>query len=210
MLENIEAQNQNNDRLRQIRHDLKNHLVTVRYLVEQNQRSQCLEYIDRLTDDYTSSRLVIRTGNAVLDNVISVKLNTAVEHDIMVSVTADFSCLRSLSDVDICVIFANLLDNAIEACDRIEKAEDRYIDIRSAVQGGQCIFTIQNSYNGCCICDHDEFQTTKPDQLCHGIGIKSVRAAMERSGGILHFEQDEDELIFKTVLIFPEPRFGLN
>lgn len=202
MLENIEKQIESDDKIRQIRHDLKNHLNTIYSFVQEDRKEECLSYIDRLSDDYTRPRIMIQTGNKVLDNIISQKLSIAAEKNIVTSFSADFSVLGFLGDTDACIIFANLLDNAIEAAEKVENPENRYIDIRGAAKENQYIYRIENSFTGSVLSQNNRFRSTKTDPLGHGIGLKSVFNAVKKYDGLLYLEADEEKKRFRAVITF--------
>ena len=105
----------------------------------------------------------------------------------------------SLEDEDLVVILANLLNNAIEAC---EKCEDkRRIKFKFMLEDGLVILSIKNTYNHPLIYDNDEIKTSKevtPDE--HGVGIKNIIRIVEKYSGSYIIQHDEDEFYFSIML----------
>ncbi len=201
MLENVKKQKENDEKTRQLRHDLKNHLQSIYYLVSENKKDDCLKYLEQLMDTYTKPTVMIHSGNSLIDHMVSQKLNQAVEKNIMISFTADFSPITCLRDADVCTIFGNLLDNAIEAAEKVPFESERFIDIRSTVKGNQYIFRMENSFCGSLDKKDSVLRTTKEDKRHHGIGLKSASNLVRKYNGILDYT-DKDK-VFRVTVLFP-------
>lgn len=115
LLESIETQQKNDSVIRQIRHDLKNHLISIRYLITQHEEESAVGYIDQLLTEYVLTQTHVRTGNPILDGILTQKMTVAEQSSIAISISADFTYIQTINGADLCIIFGNLLDNAIEA-----------------------------------------------------------------------------------------------
>ncbi len=200
LLESIEAHKKNDELLREVRHDLKNHTLSLEHLIKSGKYEEALKYLNNLRQEYMISKSYIQTGNDILDGILAQKLGTAEKEGISVSVTADFSYIKNIAGADLCIIFGNLLDNAVEAC-KILKDELRYINIRANVLGDMVIYTIENS------CDPElSFHgglpsTTKKEARRHGIGLHSVKRIVLKNNGEIALSGDSGK--FSAVLSFP-------
>ena len=202
LLESIELQDRNNEQLKQMRHDLKNHLLSLRHLVNSGQNIQALSYIDSISSEVMSFHPMIISGNNILDGILAQKMSIAESNAISFSVSADFSYLSGMSNADICILFGNLLDNALEACGKVEE-NSRYINLRGHILGETIVFTIENSYDGNAVFLEHFPLTTKKDTLNHGIGTISVSRIVKKYLGTISFAAKED--CFSAVFSFPLP-----
>ena len=103
------------------RHDYHNHMQSVKaYLAEEN-TAGAQAYLDRLETDLDQVRLLFDTGNLNVDAILNAKISLALEREIPCHYNSDDSGNSfSVSDIDLCVILGNLIDNAVEACRDVE------------------------------------------------------------------------------------------
>ncbi|MBO5210067.1 MAG: GHKL domain-containing protein [Lachnospiraceae bacterium] len=109
------------------RHDYHNHIQTMLALVDKPEQMRA--YLLTLNEDLTTVDTVIKTGNVMLDAVLNSKLSLIKTKNIAVNAKAVVPEKLSISDVDLCVIIGNLLDNAMEACERQEETSERFIRV---------------------------------------------------------------------------------
>lgn len=194
-----ELEKRNQD-LKYFRHDIRNHLGTIQHLMEKNQLSLASEYIHNMEDGLLrKDRQMIETGNPILDAVLSEKISIAMEHKIQIQhEIVIFKNIR-LESLDGCAIFGNILDNAIEACMKIEEEEKRIIKIKIVSKANMLICKFRNTVNENIPIDK-ELRTTKPDAQMHGMGIKNIRNSVEKYGGQVKFERKEDYFEVSFVL----------
>ena len=181
-------------------HDLK-HQVRALRLASKEERNASLDELERSVMIYDS---VIKTGNAVLDTVLSEKMLYCQNHDIRMTA---FSPNKELPDiinaVDMYVMLGNATDNAIEAAEKISDKRKRIIDITVTVSGAILCFSISN------YCEEKlEFSnglpvTSKEDKTNHGFGIGSIKAVAEKYNGTVRITLDEG--IFTLLIGIPVP-----
>lgn len=202
LLHNIEKDQKNEAMFHQMRHDFRNHLISLRYLVDHGEGKEAIEYIDGLTAEYLSGQPRIRTGNLIIDGILAHKMEIAEKHHITVSVSADFSCLNSMENTDLCIIFGNLLDNALEACMKTAQ-EARFINLRGHQIGETMIYSMENSFIGEAAMHDGMPVTTKENKRMHGMGLNSVRRSAEKYAGTIAFSMKDGR--FSAVCAFPLP-----
>ena len=105
--------------MRAWRHDYHNHMQAIKALLSMGKKEELSDYLDNLEKDLDSIDIAIRTGNVGLDAILSSKVSIARKNDIEVNCTAKVPDELKISDVHLCAIVGNLLDNAIEACEKI-------------------------------------------------------------------------------------------
>lgn len=141
----------------------------------------------------------ISSGNDVLDIILNYKLAEAEKRKIKVEVVTEKLNKMEIDENDLCAIFSNLIDNAIEACEYMEN-EEKWIRILIKNIGEIMIFNISNSYigekEGIKKNIYGEIQSTQKG--LHGYGLHSVKTKIEKYGGNLelNFENNTFNAMF--------------
>ncbi|NSI02677.1 GHKL domain-containing protein [[Ruminococcus] gnavus] len=175
--------------IRQIYHDLKNHFL----LTEESKTKE--EILKKLSLYET----YCETGNDFLNVILSEKLNQAQKKGIRIECDVDFSQGSFLLPLDISTIFGNLLDNAIEACLRIEDDEP-YIFVSCKARGNMISVVIKNSM----ISNSFGLKTTKKDKHFHGYGLGNVKKALEDYNGEMFIKAEGTEFLISLIIPIPK------
>ena len=178
-------------------HDLKHQIAVLRAEPDADKRSAYLDGMEEEIRDYEAQN---KTGNSVLDTVLTGKSMYCVRHGIELTCVADGAKLAFMDVMDICTIFGNLLDNAIECELGIQDKKKRLIHL--AVYTKKDFLVIQCE-NYCP--DHLEFQdglpvTTKKDKAYHGYGIKSIRLTADKYGGTVTIHTRDEWFEINTLI----------
>ena len=187
---------------RRLRHDMKNHLIALRNVIEQSQITD--QYMTQLMDDLSAFEIPAYTGNPILDGLLAEKNTLAQKYAIDFTVQLRKWTDGILQDTDITVIFGNLLDNAIEASKDIPDPDMRSILLKTVPSAGKLCIVVSNYYTGEIHLGRGRNtmpETTKRDKLRHGIGLSSVKHSLEKYGGTLSLEVLSDRRFVATVLI---------
>lgn len=190
--------------IRKIRHEMKNHMTNIKGLAAKEQYEEIDRYIEKL--DATIEELDYRytTGNAVTDVIINDKYKKAVKEKITFDVKFDYRNSDIVSVFDMGMILNNLLDNAIEACQKIER-EKRYIRLSLKRKDHFLLITVENSFDGILQQAEDGLpQTAKDTELPeilmeHGVGLRNVKEIAERYFGAVNIEAKESR--FKVTVM---------
>lgn len=196
---NLELKKQRDEDIRRLHHDMKNHLLAMENMAGTD-KNRLTEYLGQLSARLEPYETLVETGNELLNGILSEKLALARSKDIDLEIQADCSGLGFVSDTDLCTIFGNALDNAIEACENVEPKEDRAIRVKSEMLAGQFFITVTNSYAGTVEMNGGLPQTTKKDKAMHGIGIRSVKRALEKYSGTLSLHPGDGKFTFTVVI----------
>ncbi len=169
--------------MKQIRHDMKNHLQCISALLEQNDTERAQDYVnDMMQNKLKFGYAAIKTGNRVVDVIANTKLSQCSEEGIRTAVNISSFTLE-MDDVDICIILGNLFDNAIEACRKLEG--DRFVCFEMGQHKGYVKLVIQNSASGSVLKHNPKLRTTKAESNLHGVGLRSVKNTVEKYGGMV-------------------------
>lgn len=185
---------------RKLRHDMKNHWQVASMLVLNNRQEEALQYIKKIQSEleFNTNRCLINTGNAFLDAIITAKTEYALNNQINVETEIMVVRNMKIDMMDNSIIFGNILDNAIEACQKVNA--EKSIFIKMLYKKGMLLCCFQNSI------DKEQnpvedFKTDKENQENHGIGLGNVKEAVERYGGSLKMEVEEYKCIVSFVLL---------
>ncbi len=179
------------------RHDWKNHMLLIQEMMKQGQYDKAEHYFRDLTASTDKSVRKVATGNELLDMVLSSKAGNMEEYDIVLSLKGDFSWFGNMKQVDCCILFSNLIDNAIEANQKIEA--NRYIILRTGQTEGVFYCEIKNPMAGALQKEEERIVTTKTDKEKHGIGLQNVYDIIDDYHGQYHITTDNQEYSFQMV-----------
>ncbi|WP_245954747.1 ATP-binding protein [Fontibacillus phaseoli] len=178
-------------------HDLKNQIIAVRAEEDDEKRNA---YLKKMEDEIKLFEAQNKTGNHVLDTLLASKNMYCLKYGITLTCVADGSLLNEIDVIDICTIFGNAMDNAIEYEKRIEEAEKRLIHVSVFAQKGFTMIRFENYFEGVLELDGDLPVTTKADSFNHGYGLKSIRYSVEKYGGGVSIGQQENWFELKILI----------
>ncbi|MCI9021483.1 MAG: GHKL domain-containing protein [Eubacterium sp.] len=161
-------------------HDLKHHILALRAEEDAQKRG---EYLDRMEEEIKSYETQQHTGNSVLDTLLTSKSICCMKNGISLTIVADGALLDFMDVMDICSIFGNALDNAIEYEMKLADREKRMIHVSVFSQKNFLIIRVENYCEGVLEFKKELPVTTKADREQHGYGLKSVRHTVRKYGG---------------------------
>jgi len=187
--------------MRTWQHDYGNNLCALRAFMENGENEKALDYINEISDLQAQDQVTIKTGNLVLDAIITSKLWLAKSKNIDVNMQVVYPDNKYISDNDLCAVLGNLIDNSIEACDRMGDATNKkFIDLSILPKKKNLIISVRNSYNHEIKLKGKRYLTTKQGPH-HGIGIPHIESIINKYHGII--ERSHDDGIFETIVLLP-------
>lgn len=200
--------------LERIRHDMKNHIIGLQCLIDNRRCDKksnefdceiCLQqirnYLHRLADAGGIECADDLTGKSILDALLYYKHNQAREDHIRWECDTHIPPECPIDDFDLCVIFGNLLDNALEACKKMPKESDGFINIQASMVKKCLLIEIIN-----CM----EITTKSAKKVKDGIGLKNVKDAIAKYNGTLSINTNDN--IFRVSILLPcvSPTHNIN
>jgi len=174
---------------RKIRHDISNHLLAIRALIESGNISEARRYLSEVSEMNDLAAMPVRTEASVLDALLFKKTEQAKESDI--ALTFDVSCPlgdTAISDYDLCSVFGNIIDNALEAVMPLE--HNRRITVAIEKQLDMLYIRCTNPFSGELRARGERLLTSKSDATLHGYGISRVREIAAKHGGEVKITSD--------------------
>lgn len=189
----------NQNQIRKLRHDMNSHLAVVGQLLQKGDTEKAKAYFSEISSFMQdSSRKFCQ--NSVVNAVLNARCSRMQEAGIDSFFHISIDGMMLLDDVSLCTIFANTLDNAIEACLKIDSAQERRIQLKCRyTENGYFSFELINSKNNPITERNGQIISDKEDRKLHGIGLSSVRGIVDRYKGTLDLSYDECS--FKVIIL---------
>ena len=181
------------------RHDYHNHLQSLKGYLSLNKVEQMKNYLNELETDLDSIDTLYHSGNLQLDSILNAKLAIAEKGQIRIHCDASIPPHLHVSDLDLCVILGNLLDNAIESCRKIKDSDERFIRVYIGILKKQLYILITNATSETVKQRTDHYFTTKRGD--HGHGLKRVDQVVKKYDGYLNRQNEPG--IFATEIVLP-------
>ena len=181
--------------MRTLRHDMKHYFTTAAELLSDGKYEEARDYIERVLDEkIIPSAVGVSTGSAVIDAVINNKIAVCAQNGIEMKCTID--TVFGGNDIDISILLSNLLDNAINGCDRENPRLELIIETKKSLT----YIIVKNSIAGSVLEENPELKTDDADEASHGFGVGSVRRIAEKHGGSVEFKEEGDLFIAEVWL----------
>ena len=190
---------QNQKQIRKFRHDMNNHLSVVGYLLQKGELQKARDYFDKISV-YMQTANRKFCENSVVNAVLNAKYNLMTDAKIDGFFHISIDKLLFIDDVSLCTLFANTLDNAIEACQKIEAPDRRKLELKCRyTENGYFSLELINSKINEIVVQKNQYISDKEDKSAHGIGISSIRDIVEKYEGTLDISYDDTS--FKVVIL---------
>lgn len=188
------------ENIRSIRHDITNHLLCISNLLKDapDSTEPVCNYIQALLRQQESEYCkVIFSGNDTLDAILNMKQVTArqygIDFDVIIADSLNFMFAE-----DICVLFGNLLDNAISAS---QKTKEKKISLNIQPQDMYVSIVLSNSIHTPVLTENPDLKTTKVKKDGHGYGIKNIKKVVAHYNGLIRFYENEDQFTSDILLL---------
>ena len=177
-------------------HDYKHKIFAIRHWLEEGNVDNVKEFVEQECENLTQKMFYVKTGNSAVDSIINTKQKIAEEKGIIFSSNISLPAEYAVSDMDMVCVLGNLIDNAIEAC---EKQTSKYIEVDISEVKKMILIKIVNSYNGE---KNDTSVTSKKEKTMHGIGIKNVKKIVAKYKGAYDMECEDDEVVTTVTMLY--------
>lgn len=181
--ENYKVLQQNEEELRALRHDIKNHAMVLSEYLEHGNTETALSHLRELEKTFVRISSVVYTSNPAMDAALNIGARKAQAEGIVYKVQIQGAGEIQLDSVDLCTFLSNAIDNAIEGC---AGCEEKYIYIEIIFSDKQTKIHIENST--CRPNKKTGFFTTKIDKKNHGFGMRNIKNVVNKYHGFLEYE----------------------
>ncbi len=178
-------------------HDLKHQIALLR---SETGMGKPAEYLDRMEKELSSYAAENNTGNQVLDAVLTNKSHSCHTRGIEFKYMVDGHQLSFMEDMEVAALFGNMLDNAIEAAERVPEEDKRLIRLQMSGERGFLCILLENTFAESLRFDEGLPLTTKADKRYHGFGMKSMLRTVNKYGGSLVTAQRDNWFELKILI----------
>ena len=197
-LDALQDVKENEEQVRRIRHDLKNHLEVIQSLCEEGNLDELKKYTQQLNKENILAGGDILTGNKIADIILRSKSKLAEEQGIRFTFTGALDTLEKVDAPDICGLLSNAYDNALEACQGVQ---DAYIHTEVQTTRNYTVIYISNSTREKVRIRNNSLATTKADKHTHGYGTSIMKRIAHKYNGSCTFHYEENVFRVKIVLL---------
>lgn len=191
-LNHFRAYQETQKETRRIRHDMKNHMIGINALYERGDYEALGDYLKELTELTQKIDKEYHIGNDMADAILNEKFSNVKQQEIDLLIEGSMVGINGIAPIDVCTIFANAIDNAIDA---IHKLNLNKATITISIKRNNKIMVI--SFTNPCVETHGvkqkEMKTSKNDSINHGFGLENMRIAADKYNGNVEINIIEDE-----------------
>jgi hypothetical protein len=186
------------DNLRKLRHDMNNHIGLIKNLIYDQKYDDLREYVDDLYGDVARANDIIVAENKALSVLLNTKSDKARELNIEFQSFVAASEIK-MQDKDICALFGNILDNAIEAAQK--SMNKKFIELSIQKTDSGCVIKCENSFSQKPVMKKGKFLSSKGNSAFHGIGVENIKDIVAKYNGEVKFDYDDE--VFNLRIVMP-------
>ena len=179
-------------------HDLKHQIAAFQFVDSDAERAEYIRVVENSVMIYDAN---IKTGNKVLDTILTEKFLLCEKDDIAWTCMADGHLLDFITPVDLYTMMGNALDNAIESSVKVADPEKRNLSITVQKQQAFVFLQVENYFEHSLVLKNGLPQTTKECKQDHGFGVRSIQSLVEKYDGTMQITAEEN--IFSLSILFP-------
>lgn len=184
--------------IHQVKHDLKNHFAVLSGYLREGNIDSCQEYVSKLHTTVETMGCLIQSGNSVIDYLINSKL--AHLEGVTVLVSGYVGNYSDIEDIDLACILGNILDNAIEAQEKL--ASEKRIELLFLHRKSSRIIICKNTIDKSVLQNNKEMKSTKDSPELHGIGHQIVETTVKKYSGLIDYFEDGE--MFGVQIVLPD------
>ncbi|EGT0014175.1 GHKL domain-containing protein [Clostridium perfringens] len=183
----------NYDEAKKAFHDMNNHIIVIKYFLENKDYNNMNEYIKSLSKKIVTNNDKNICKNKIINAICVEKSDICKSEEINISFDIVINKELNIDNLDLCIILGNLIDNAIEACEKINnKKIQKVIQVSSRVYLNQIYIKVINSKNNKLKKHNCKFLTSKKDKKNHGIGLENVKESVYKNDGEIEIKDSKN------------------
>lgn len=198
-LEMYRSISENFDNQKRRTHEYKNQIACIESLIDKKQYKKLEEYVKRIYGSLNNEPDAINTNNVIVNAILNTKYQEADAKGIVFVFRVNDLSELEIKDEDVVTILANLLNNAIEACETCE--DKKVIRFKFVKEDDMIIIAVKNTFNYNVIYENGEIKSTKTSSVDeHGVGIKNVLKIIDKYNGSYVIEDKDKEFFFSIII----------
>ncbi len=186
------------ENIRKVRHEMRNHLTVILGQLQIGDIDKCKKYLSDLVGTVEHFGDIVKTDNAVIDYLINSKL-TSLDHT-KVIVSGYVGNFDDIADSDLACMIGNIIDNAVEAENKIIDKEKRMIELHFLLQNQNRIIVCKNAIEQSVLETNKDLKTTKSDTISHGFGHQIIAEIVEKYYGFVNYSEIDNMFCVQIIL----------
>ena len=187
--------------IQSIKHDMKNHIITLNSMYDNNKNEDIKVYITKMLNLIDSTNQLVQSNNFIIDSIVNFKLQELANLNVNIKIDVKVPHQLNILAYDLTTILGNLLDNTLTALKQIPQSKDRKLDLSMYCNKGNLIILIDNSFDGKVSMQNGKYKTTKAIKSNHGMGLQNVEETIATYGGNIQTEHTDDT--FSVAVLIP-------
>lgn len=187
------------ENVRRIKHDMKNHMLVLAAYLDEGDYTSAKKYTSEILDSLNSIHSYIETDNSLMNYILNQKLEKARQSSISVKAEIENLCFKKVESMDFTAILSNMLDNAVEAC---EKEEEKELHIVIGKRRGYEMILVKNKISQSVLDANSQLISGKKEKHLHGFGVKQIKVLVEKYNGLCDFYEEDN--YFCACVFIPE------
>lgn len=179
--------------IRRLRHDMESKMLVLQGLLQVGDLKNALNRVNEFLGEITNAGNFVQTGNVALDSILSAKLSKAKRFGISFTYQISLPELQ-INEMDLCTLLANALENALEACNRVDESS-KYIKLVIHANRSHLLIDTENTS-----LDPGDCHTWKNDRINHGYGMESIKNIAKKYSGDVFWDFN-DGIFYLSVLL---------
>jgi uncharacterized membrane protein len=188
--------------VRSVRHDVRHFIGVLKRLSDEGKYEELNRFLNEYAEKAVPSPLPVFCENVVANSILGYYFLRLKQCGIPFHCACHIPKQLSVSDSDLCIVLGNALENAMEACGKLENPEARFVSAEARNVNGQLLIKVANAYNGLLNQRDDHYISTKNGGL-HGIGLQSIKKVVDAYKGFIKMEHSQT--VFTLMAAFPDP-----
>jgi len=184
----------------EIKHDIRHFIGVIKGLTDNGRYDELKHFLSEYEEMTETEPIPIFCENVVANSILGYYSLMAKKAGIQFYSTCSIQKQLSVNDTDLCIVLGNAVENAIEACKKLDNPETRFISVEARTKNNQLLIKVENSYDGSLNIQNGDYISTKSEKF-HGLGMKNIKRVVEAYGGFIKTEHNER--IFTLMVAFP-------
>ena len=200
LLENYKSIESYIKQIAMVKHEMLNHLLAIRILLDNGEYERLSKYLTDIQGSYIVPAEPIFCGHRLIQSILWHANQRARQINAEASIKVSALPPISITDADVVSLLMNLLNNALESCEKIQPPDKRWIEVVIKCRAPYLCISVKNALHNETRPKNSKLRTTKKDAAFHGNGISIVQDVAKKYNGFATFECSGDVFIAKAAL----------